>query len=91
MLLPTALLSLGFFMRATVNVPDTCSVAVGRPQIASGSNALALLVVLPATTILVVLFGITGAAGPWLVYHIFLYLSLIPRICHYFLTVPPRA
>ena len=91
LLLPTALLSLGFFMSATVNVPYTFSVAVGRPQIASGSNALALLVVLPATTILVVLFGITGAACSWVVYHLFLYLYMIPRICHECLNVPARA
>ena len=35
LLLPTALLCLGFFMYSSVNIPYTFSVAVGRPEIAS--------------------------------------------------------
>ena len=81
LLLPTVLLSLGFFLNATVNVPYTLSVAIGRPQIASRSNALALLVVLPVTTVLVVLYGLVGAACSWIAYHLFLYAYMIPRMC----------
>jgi len=81
LLLPAFLLSLGFFMNATVNVPYTFSIAIGRPQIASRSNGLALLVVLPVTTVLVVTFGLVGAACSWIVYHLFLYAYMIPRIC----------
>jgi O-antigen/teichoic acid export membrane protein len=81
LLLPTAILCLGFFMNATVNIPYTFSVAVGRPDIASRASVLALFIVVPVTTTLIYLFGLTGAASSWVVYHLFLYAYLIPRIC----------
>jgi len=81
LLLPTALLCLGFFMSATVSIPYTFSVASGRPDIASRSNFIALFVVIPVTTTLIYLFGLAGAATSWVVYHLFLYGYMIPRIC----------
>ena len=81
LLLPTVLLCLGYFMSATVNVPYTFSVALGRPDIASRSNFLALFVVIPVATTLIYFFGLTGAACTWIVYHVFLYAYMIPRIC----------
>jgi len=81
LLLPTALLCLGFFMSATVSIPYTLSVAVGRPDIASRSNFLALFVVIPVTTTAIYLYGLVGAASSWVVYHLFLYAYMIPRIC----------
>jgi len=81
LLVPTALLCLGFFMGATVNMPYTVSVAIGKPHIASRTNLLALFIVIPVTTTLVYLFGLTGAALSWVVYNLFVYAYMIPRIC----------
>jgi O-antigen/teichoic acid export membrane protein len=81
LLVPTALLCLGFFMGTTVNIPYTFSVAIGKPQIASRANTLALFVVIPVATILIYLFGLVGASSSWVVYNVFIYAYMIPRIC----------
>ncbi|MFI5283896.1 MAG: oligosaccharide flippase family protein [Candidatus Dormibacterales bacterium] len=78
---PTALLCLGFFMGATINVPYTLSVAMGKPQIASRANVVALFVVLPITAALIYFFGLVGAGSSWVVYYLFLYGYMIPKIC----------
>jgi hypothetical protein len=91
LLLPNALLCLGFFMSATVIIPYTFAIAVGRPDIASRSNALALFVVIPVTTGLIYEFGLVGAASSWVVYHLFLYAYMIPRICRECLLVSRRS
>jgi len=89
LLLPTALLCLGFFMGASINIPYTFSIAVGKPQIASRSNFLALFVVIPVTTTLIYLFGLIGAALSWVVYYLFVYAYMIPRICRECLGISP--
>ncbi len=81
LLLPTALLCLGFFMGATVNIPYTFSVAIGKPHIASRTNVLAIFVVIPVTTTLIYAFGLIGAALSWVSYNLFVYAYMIPRIC----------
>ena len=91
LLLPNALLCLGFFMSATVIIPYTFAIAVGRPDIASRSNALALFVLIPVTTGLIYEFGLVGAASSWVVYHLFLYAYMIPRICRECLLVSRRS
>jgi O-antigen/teichoic acid export membrane protein len=91
LLVPNAMLCLGFFMSATVIIPYTFAIAVGRPDIASRSNALALFVVIPATTGLIYEFGLIGAASSWVVYHLFLYAHMIPRICRDCLLVTRRS
>jgi hypothetical protein len=78
-------------MSATVIIPYTFAVAVGRPDIASRSNVLALFVVVPATTGLIYEFGLIGAASSWVVYHLFLYAYMIPRICRECLLVSRRS
>jgi O-antigen/teichoic acid export membrane protein len=80
LLLPTALLCVGFFMYSTVNVPYTFAVAAGRPDIASRAYVFAVFIVVPVTTTLVLLLGLTGAAMSWIVYELFLYAYMIPRI-----------
>lgn len=87
LLLPTALLCLGFFMYSSVTIPYTLSVAVGRPDIASRTNVLALLVVIPVTTTSTYLYGLTGAASSWVVYQLFVYAYMIPRICRQCLSI----
>jgi O-antigen/teichoic acid export membrane protein len=88
LLLPTAFLSLGFFMNATITIPYTMSLAVGRPQIAVRLNLVALLVVTPVTAALVYAFGIPGAAFSWVVYHLFAYFYAVPRWCAECLEIP---
>jgi O-antigen/teichoic acid export membrane protein len=81
LLLPTAFLALGTWMNATLNMPYTLSLAMGRPQIAARQNLYALAVVLPATMALIYRFGLAGAGFSWVVYHLFAYAYMIPRIC----------
>ena len=81
LLIPIALLCLGYFMGATTNVPYTFSVAVGRPNIASRASVVALFVVLPLTTVLIYTFGLIGAGSSWVAYYLFLYAYMIPSIC----------
>ena len=88
LLLPTAILCLGFFMNSSMIVPYTFSVAVGRPDIASRASVLALFIVIPTTITLVYLFGLTGAATSWVVYQVFLYVYLVPRICRRCMHIP---
>lgn len=88
LLLPATFLSLGFYMNAMLVVPFVASLAVGRPQIATQSNLVALVVVLPVTAALVVSFGLAGAAFSWVFYHIFAYLYQIPRYSRQCLRVP---
>lgn len=90
LLLPAAFLSLGFYMNAMLVVPFIASLAVGRPQIATQGNLIALVFVLPITAALVITFGLTGAAFSWVFYHLFAYIYQIPRYCRECLHLPVR-
>lgn len=81
LLLPTVLLCVGFFMYASVNVPYTFSVALGRPDIASRSYVVAFALAAPVTTATIYFFSLTGAATWWIAYHLVLYAYMVPRIC----------
>ncbi len=80
LLAPTALLSVGFFMYSTVNVPYTLSVAMGRPEIASRSYVLAIVIAAPIATVATMRFGLTGAATWWVTFESVLYAYMVPRI-----------
>jgi O-antigen/teichoic acid export membrane protein len=88
LLLPTAFLALGTWMNATINIPYAVSLAMGQPWIAARLNLLALVVVLPITVLLVMRFGIAGAGLSWIIYHVFAYAYLVPRICRNCLNIP---
>lgn len=81
LLLPTALLCLGTWMNASLSVPYMLSVAVGKPQIAARLNTYALVVVLPVTAALILVFGLPGAGFSWVFYNLFAYTYMIPRVC----------
>jgi O-antigen/teichoic acid export membrane protein len=81
LLLPNALLCLGFYMNGTLNVPWVFSLAAGRPDIGARLNFYALFVVLPVTIVLVYFFGMNGAGFSWVFYNLFAYAYCIPRIC----------
>jgi len=89
LLLPTALLCLGWYMNGTLNIPYVFSLAAGKPQISSRSNFLALFIVLPTTGVLVYTLGLNGAALSWVVYHVWAYGYAIRRICRECLEMPP--
>lgn len=89
LLLPTALLSLGFYMGATVAIPYQFAIAAGRPDIPARANLYALFVVVPWAVTATYLYGITGAATSWIAYGSFLYLYMVPRTCRECLHIPP--
>ncbi|MDQ6712048.1 MAG: oligosaccharide flippase family protein [Candidatus Dormibacteraeota bacterium] len=89
LLLPTALLCLGWYMNGTLNVPYVFSLAAGKPEISSRSNFLALFIVLPITGVLVWTLGLNGAALSWVVYHVWAYSYAIRRICRECLEMAP--
>jgi len=80
LLLPTAFLALGSWMNATISIPYMLSLAMGRPDIALRTTSLAVIVVLPVTVVLIFQLGIVGAGLSWVVYHVFVYAYMIPRI-----------
>jgi len=88
LLLPITFLTLGFYMNGTLNVPYVFSLAVGKPEISTKSNFLALFIVLPVTGLLIGFFGLTGAGLSWVFYHLFAYLYVVPRICSKCLGMP---
>ena len=90
LLVPTALLSLGTFMNGTVSIPYIFSLAVGKPEIGLKANLVALVTVLPITVALVYSFGLVGAGLSWVVYHVVLYIYMMPRICRDCLQTPTR-
>jgi O-antigen/teichoic acid export membrane protein len=81
LLLPTAFLALGTWMNATIGIPYVLSLAMGKPQIAARLNIYALIVVLPATALLIFRFGIAGAALSLVAYHLFAYAYFVPTVC----------
>ena len=91
LLLPTAFLALGSWMNGALTVPYTLSVAMGKPQIAARTTTLALLLVLPATVVLIFVFGLPGAGFSWVFYNLFAYSYMIPRICRECLQSDPWA
>jgi O-antigen/teichoic acid export membrane protein len=90
LLVPTVLLSLGTYMNGTASMPYMLSIAVGRPDIALKANLWALVIVLPITAGLIYSFGLVGAGLSWVVYHVVIYASMIPRICRDCLKTPTR-
>jgi len=81
LLLPMTLLSVGFYMNGTLKIPYVFSLAVGKPGISARSNFYALFVVLPITVFLVYRWGLTGAGLSLILYHFFMYIYGIPKIC----------
>lgn len=86
--IPVMFITLGFYMNGTLNVPYVFSLAVGKPEITVRSNLYALFIVLPATGVLIYLFGLAGAAFSWVCYHLFVYSYGVPRICYECLKIP---
>jgi len=82
LLFPTTLLSIGFYMNGTINIPHIFSLAVGKPEIAVNTNFYALFFVLPITALLIYYYGLKGAGFSFVLYHIFYYIYGVRRICN---------
>lgn len=80
LLLPTALLCLGMYMSATVTMPYTVSVAMGKPDIGLKTNAWALVIVLPLSVALIYYFGLVGAGISWVLIQAWNYVYMVPRV-----------
>lgn len=87
---PVLLLSVGFYMNATLNIPYAVSLAAGRADIGARMNALAFVVIAPATVALVRVYGLTGGALAWATYHLLAYAYAIPKIWR-LIDTPPRS
>jgi O-antigen/teichoic acid export membrane protein len=90
LVVPVLLLCVGSYMNATGTIPYFVSLAVGRPGIAVSANALAAVVVLPMTALLVWKLGLLGAGLAWVLYQAFLYAYSVPRLCAECLELPTR-
>jgi O-antigen/teichoic acid export membrane protein len=90
LVLPMALLAVGFYMNGTMTMPFVVSVATGRPGIASRTNLWALLLSLPATIVLIMSLGLVGAGLAWIFYHVLLYAYMAPRVSRECLGLPVR-
>jgi hypothetical protein len=64
------------------------SLAMGKPQIAARTNLYALVVVLPVTIVLIILYGLPGAGFSWVFYQLFTWVYMVPRVCRECLQVP---
>jgi O-antigen/teichoic acid export membrane protein len=90
LLIPLALLCVGFFMHAVLYTPYVFSLAAGRPDISLRATMLALPISVAATVPLTMAFGLVGAAAAWIIYHVVVYLTAIPAIVRACLQLPPR-
>jgi O-antigen/teichoic acid export membrane protein len=88
LLLPTALLCIGFYMNGTITVPYIFSLAVGKPGINARQHFYALFLTLPATVALVNYMGLVGAGLSLILFYVFSYFYAVPRYCRECLQMP---
>lgn len=89
--LPMGLLALGFYLNATMTVPYVLSVAMGRSGLAARSNALSMVTVLPLAVGGIVEFGLVGAGATWLLFDLWGFVYLVPRLAQECLGTTGRA
>jgi O-antigen/teichoic acid export membrane protein len=78
---PVALLSVAYYMYATLTMPMAVAAAAGRPELITRVNMIGLFTFLPALIGLVAAWGLIGAAVAWLGYYLLTYACLIPKVC----------
>lgn len=89
LLLPSALLSLGFYLNSTLLAPHVLSLATNRPGITARLNAYAVCITLPLAVLLVKAYGMNGAALSWVAYNSFGWAYGVPRVCRECLNTSP--
>jgi O-antigen/teichoic acid export membrane protein len=85
---PATLLCLGFFMNGTLTIPYIVLLAANKPGIAARQQLYNLLIVLPLTAVLIMAWGLAGAALSVVLYSLFSYIYSIPRVCAECLKMP---
>lgn len=88
LLWPVTLLCVGFYMHATLVVPYSVSLAVGKPGILARTSYYSLIVALPLSFLLVYFFGLVGAGLASICYHVFACAYFVPRFCNECLEFP---
>lgn len=78
--LPIFFLCVGFYLNATLRLVSTYVSAIGKPEYIISVTKFLLLVSLPITVILIMEFGIIGAAMSWVLYYIFAAIYMVPRV-----------
>jgi len=78
---PVVLLSLGFYLNGTLDIPYRLVLATGKPEIVVRQILYAVFTVLPATLVLLYFFELSGAALGWVLYFLFCYAYSVRRIC----------
>jgi O-antigen/teichoic acid export membrane protein len=81
LVLPTAILCFGAYLNTTVQLPYMVALAMGKPMTVAKTNLYGLFIVLPAATALTFLLGLSGAAMTLVVFDLFIYAYMMPRIC----------
>lgn len=77
---PVALLALGFFANVAVSALYITALGTGRAGSVARVGALSTAVVFPIVVVLTHLFGMIGASVAWLLYSAMTYLLLVPKL-----------
>lgn len=88
--LPLTLLAASQLMISTLYVPNWLAIAMKKPWIAMRTNIWALVIVLPLTFILIMQWGLLGAAFGAMFYSIWQLAYFIPRFSKECLAAPSR-
>ena len=88
---PTAVLAIGYMMNTTLTLPYVFSLAVDRAQITLRSNLIAAVLVPPLAIVMIGRWGLTGAALTWVWYHVIAYVYAVPRLARDVLGESPSA
>jgi O-antigen/teichoic acid export membrane protein len=90
LLLPTALLCLGWYMNGTLNMPAAVSLAADRPDIGAKQNLYALFIVTPVTALLIWKWSLVGAGLSLVLYHFYAYSYGARRVAGECLGIRPQ-
>jgi O-antigen/teichoic acid export membrane protein len=88
LLLPVAVLCLGYWANGTLTMLYVQSLAVGRPELTSSLSLQAVLITVPVAIGSVAVFGLPGASLGFLSYHVFFYVAGVPIYCRECLHIP---
>lgn len=78
--LPILLLCIGFYLNATLRLVSTYVSAVGKPEYIVDVTKFLLVVSTPIAILLIVKFGVSGAALSWIIYYVLASLYMVPKV-----------
>ena len=79
LLVPTILITIGFYLRGTIRLPFILSISMGKPEIGIKNDLLSLLIVFPLSILLIYKLGLIGAGLAIISRYLFAYTYAIPR------------